>query len=188
MADNVDITEGAGKTIRADEVGGALYQVIKIAIGPDGSASDLDWGQQAMGSSLPVVIASDQSAVPVSGTVTATVSGTMATEAPAQTITRITGTKAGAADNELVATPGAGQRIVVAFWSVQLEATVATVILMKSGATNVYRFRAGNQGDMFGLDYFPGREWNLAANEALNMNLDAANSVGYNVGYWTEAV
>ena len=179
MADNVDITEGAGKTIRADEVGGALYQVIKIAIGPDGSASDLDLGQQVMGSSLPVVIASDQSAVPVSGTV--------ATEAPTQAITRITGTKAGAGDNELIATPGAGQRIVVAFWSVQLEATVATVILMKSGATNVYRFRAGNQGDTFGLDYFPGREWNLAENEALNANLDAANSVGYNVGYWTEA-
>ena len=180
MADNVDITEGAGKTIRADEVGGVLYQVIKIALGPDGSASDLDIGQTNMASSLPVVFASDQSAVPVSGTV--------ATEAPTQTITRITGTKAGAADNELVATPGAGQRIVVAFWSVQLEATVATVILMKSGATNVYRFRAGNQGDMFGMDYFPGREWNLAANEALNVNLDAANSVGYNVGYWTEAV
>ena len=179
MADNIAVTEGSGKTVKTEDIGGAQYQVIKVALGPDGSASDLDVGQTNMASSLPVVIASDQSAVPVSGTV--------ATEAPTQTITRITGTKAGAADNELVATPGAGQRIVVAFWSVQLEATVATVILMKSGATNVYRFRAGNQGDTFGLDYFPGREWNLAENEALNVNLDAANSVGYNVGYWTEA-
>jgi len=188
MADNIAVTEGSGKTVKTEDIGGAQYQVIKVALGPDGSASDLDVGQTNMASSLPVVIASDQSAVPVSGTVTATVSGTVATEAPTQAITRAAGTKAGAGDNELVATPGAGQRIVVAFWSVQLEATVATVILMKSGATNVYRFRAGNQGDMFGLDYFPGREWNLAANEALNMNLDAANSVGYNVGYWTEAV
>ena len=174
MADNVDITEGSGKTIRADEVGGALYQMIKIAIGPDGSASDLDFGQETMGSSFPVVIASDQSAVP--------------TEAPAQTITRITGTKAGNGDNELIAAPGASTRIVVSFWSAQLEAAVATTIIMKDGATNRYRFFAQNQGDLFGLDFHPGREWELAENAALNMNLDGANSVGYNVGYWTEAV
>jgi len=185
MADNIAVTEGAGKTIRADEVGGALYQVIKIAIGPDGSASDLDWGQQAMGSSLPVVIASDQSAVPVSGSLT--VSGTIPTEAPAQTVTRAAGTKAGAGDNELVATPGAGQRIVVAFWTAQNESAVATTVIMKSGATNVFRFLAQNQGDVYGVDFFPGREWNLAENEALNMNLSGANSHGYNVGYWTEA-
>ena len=185
MADNIAVTEGAGKTIRADEVGGALYQMIKLAIGPSGSASDLDWGQQVMGGSLPVVIASDQSAVPVSGSLT--VSGTIPTEAPAQTVTRVAGTKAGAGDNELVATPGAGQRIVVAFWTVQNESAVATVALMKSGATNVYRYLGQNQGDMFGLDYFPGREWNLAENEALNLNLSGANSHSYNVGYWTEA-
>jgi len=175
MADNVDITEGAGKTIRADEVGGALYQVVKIALGAEGSASDLDRGQQVMGASLPVVIASDQSAISTT------------TEAPAQVVTRAAGTKAGAGDNELVATPGAGQRIVVAFWTVQNESAVATVALMKSGATNVYRYLGQNQGDMFGLDYFPGREWNLAENEALNLNLSGANSHGYNVGYWTEA-
>ena len=173
MADNVDITEGSGKTIRADEVGGALYQVVKIALGAEGSASDLDRGQQVMSASLPVAIASDQSVVP--------------TEAPAQTITRITGTKAGSGDNELVATPGAGQRIVVSFWNVQNESAVATTLIMKSGATNKFRFLAQNQGDMFGADFFPGREWNLAENEALNLNLSGANSCGYNVGYWTEA-
>jgi hypothetical protein len=41
MADNVDVTPGTGKTIAADDVGGVLYQRVKIASGPDGSATDL---------------------------------------------------------------------------------------------------------------------------------------------------
>ena len=185
MADNIAVTEGSGKTVKTEDIGGAQYQVIKVALGPDGSASDLDVGQTNMASSLPVVIASDQSAVPVSGSLT--VLGTIPTEAPAQAVTRAAGTKAGAGDNELVATPGAGQRIVVAFWTAQNESAVATTVIMKSGATNVFRFLAQNQGDVYGVDFFPGREWNLAENEALNMNLSGANSHGYNVGYWTEA-
>lgn len=40
MADNIDVTPGTGKTVAADDVGGALYQRIKKAIGPDGSAAD----------------------------------------------------------------------------------------------------------------------------------------------------
>ena len=175
MADNIAVTEGSGKTVKTEDIGGAQYQVIKVALGPDGSASDLDVGQTNMASSIPVVIASDQSAISTT------------TEAPAQAVTRAAGTKAGAGDNELVATPGAGQRIVVAFWTAQNESAVATTVIMKSGATNVFRFLAQNQGDVYGVDFFPGREWNLAENEALNMNLSGANSHGYNVGYWTEA-
>jgi hypothetical protein len=40
MADNVNITPGSGATVAADDVGGALYQRIKVAHGPDGSATD----------------------------------------------------------------------------------------------------------------------------------------------------
>lgn len=39
MTDNVNITEGAGKVIATDDVSGVQYQVIKIAIGSDGSAA-----------------------------------------------------------------------------------------------------------------------------------------------------
>ena len=64
MADNVTITEGAGTTIAADEVGGEKYQEVKVALGADGAVDGLlDAGQQAMVNSLPVVLASDQSAV-----------------------------------------------------------------------------------------------------------------------------
>lgn len=40
MADNVNITPGAGATVAADDVGGALYQRVKVVHGADGSATD----------------------------------------------------------------------------------------------------------------------------------------------------
>jgi hypothetical protein len=67
MADNVIITPGTGATIRADEIAGNIkIQVMKIALGADGVEDLLlDSGQQAMAGSLPVVLPSDQSAIPV---------------------------------------------------------------------------------------------------------------------------
>lgn len=73
MADNIEITPGSGATVRTDEVGATQIQVVKIALGADGAEDNLvDSGQQAMAASVPVVIASNQSAVPVSGPLTDT--------------------------------------------------------------------------------------------------------------------
>lgn len=63
MADNVGITAGSGTAIAADDIGSVFYQRVKLAVGADGEAADLDYGQAAMAASLPVVIASDQSVV-----------------------------------------------------------------------------------------------------------------------------
>lgn len=41
MADNVDVSEGSGKTVAADDVGGVMYQRVKIAVGGDGEATDI---------------------------------------------------------------------------------------------------------------------------------------------------
>lgn len=41
MPDNVGYTPGAGATIAADDVGGALYQRIKVTHGADGVAVDV---------------------------------------------------------------------------------------------------------------------------------------------------
>ena len=60
MADNIAITQGVGTTVAADDVGGVLYQRIKVGIGADGSAADLAFGQGAASASLPVVLASDK--------------------------------------------------------------------------------------------------------------------------------
>jgi hypothetical protein len=59
MADNIAVTPGAGATVAADDVGGILYQRVKIALGADGAASDLAPGQGTKSASVPVTIASD---------------------------------------------------------------------------------------------------------------------------------
>lgn len=64
MADNVTLP-GTGAVVAADEVGGAVYQRVKLALGADGAAADLAPGQALMAASVPVVIASNQSAVAV---------------------------------------------------------------------------------------------------------------------------
>ena len=66
MADNVAITAGSGTTVATDDVGGAHYQKMKLDAGGDGVAVPVVAGQQTMAASLPVVVASNQSAVPVS--------------------------------------------------------------------------------------------------------------------------
>jgi hypothetical protein len=40
MADNVGYTPGSGATVAADEIGGVLFQRVKVAHGADGSAVD----------------------------------------------------------------------------------------------------------------------------------------------------
>jgi len=52
MPDNVGYTPGTGATIAADDVGGTLYQRVKIAVGADGEAYDA-----SAATPLPVAIA-----------------------------------------------------------------------------------------------------------------------------------
>lgn len=40
MADNMQVTPGSGATVAADEIGGALYQRVKLTWGVDGAAVD----------------------------------------------------------------------------------------------------------------------------------------------------
>jgi len=79
MADNVGYTAGTGTTIAADDVGGVLYQRIKLVHGEDGSATDASSAAPlpvSITGSIPVTIASAieitndaGNAIPVSGTV-----------------------------------------------------------------------------------------------------------------------
>lgn len=68
MADNVLIDPGATPSVPVgtDDVGGFHYQRIKIDGGGDGLSVPIVAGQQLAAASIPVVVASDQSAVPVS--------------------------------------------------------------------------------------------------------------------------
>lgn len=66
MADDIDVTPGVGKTVRTEDIAGKQYPVTKIVLGASGAADmDVDSGQQTSANSVPVVLASDQSTVPV---------------------------------------------------------------------------------------------------------------------------
>src|SRR5262245_41129446 len=88
MANNVQIPTSVGLTTTIetiDEGSGVERQVIALgSIGKAGSETQLTGGQKTSANSIPVVVASDQSAVPVSGTfwqVTQPVSGTVTANA-----------------------------------------------------------------------------------------------------------
>jgi len=81
MADNVAITAGAGTTIATDDVSSVQYQVVKIGLGADGAIDTLvDSGQQTMANSVPVALASNQSALPITDN-----SGSLTVDAPTGT-------------------------------------------------------------------------------------------------------
>jgi hypothetical protein len=64
--ESVGITPGSGKNIAVDTVTSQEYQCIKIALGAEDAMDCLiDSGQQTMANSLPIAIASNQSALPI---------------------------------------------------------------------------------------------------------------------------
>jgi hypothetical protein len=103
-----------------------------------------------------------------------------------QPLLSVSGTKNGNGDNELIAAPAAGNRIVIVRYSIQNESTTATTLILKDGATAFSRVLAQNQGDGLTVHYPVGREKRLTAATALNMNLSGANSCGYSVDYFIE--
>lgn len=119
-------------------------------------------------------------------TVNNTASNPVLVEPAAKTLLWVTGTKAASGDNELIAAPAAGVRIVVTSVLLQNESATATTMLLKDGATAKMRCLGQNQGDGLLMTFPPGREWKLTAATALNLNLSGANSCGYSVQYYTE--
>jgi hypothetical protein len=61
MADNVAITQGAGTIIATDDIAGIHHQIVKVSLGPEGSATPLDFGVKANAQSLSVTPSSDHS-------------------------------------------------------------------------------------------------------------------------------
>lgn len=97
MADNVEWTSGSGTTLATDEIGGVHYPRSKISIGANGSATDLAFGQGLSNASIPVVIASDQSAIDVNATVEVTVTDVTVTSSALPTGAATEATLAGVA-------------------------------------------------------------------------------------------
>ena len=97
-----------------------------------------------------------------------------------------TGTAATSGDNDLIAAPGLGNRIVIVSFCIQNESTTATTMILKDGATAFRRVLGQYQGDGVAVTYGPGREKRLAESAKLVLNLSGANSCGYSVDYFIE--
>lgn len=99
------------------------------------------------------------------------------------------GTAAVNGNNTLILAPGAGRRLVVTAFCIQNASAVATTAILRSASTaNGWRVLGQNQGDGLAMSFGNGREWRLNANEALVLNLSAAQTHNYSVSYFQEYV
>lgn len=101
--------------------------------------------------------------------------------------TYLSGTKASSGNNEVVAAPGAGYRLVVKELVIQNESSTETTVILKSASTSIWRGKLAANASL-ALSFATGEEWRLGTNEALNLDLSGANSHGYSGRYYTEAV
>jgi hypothetical protein len=76
MADNIGYTPGSGATIAADEIGGVLYQRMKIGIGADGAATDISTANPMPITAPNALSVSAANAIPISTSQTLGVSAT----------------------------------------------------------------------------------------------------------------
>jgi hypothetical protein len=107
---------------------------------------------------------------------------------PNVTQTKLTGTTATSGDNTLIAAPGSGKQIVISQLILQNESATATTLVVKAGATAILRVLCQNQGDGLSQVYPPERCLAIGDNTALVLNLSGANSCGYTVLYYVDAV
>lgn len=130
MADNVSVTPGTGATIRTDEVGGVQYQVIKLAFGASGSATDVE---SSVG--LPVAVIGD---------ITLDGIADLATEASLQTIIgHIDGIETSLSSID-TKTPALGQALAAASVPVVLTAAQLTTLTPPAAITNYAAETGGN--------------------------------------------
>lgn len=201
MADNVSITAGSGTNVATDDIGGVHYQRVKVALGADGSATDAATGsgtassstlrvvlasdspgvttagQAVMSASLPVVIASNQSAVAVAhDTAAISSNGTALTPKFAA----------------IAASSSGNNTLVAAVTSKKVR--VLALNLISNGTVNV-KVQSGASGtDLTGLWYLvanaglvlpfnPVGWFETGSNTLLNLNLSAAIAVGGSLVY-----
>lgn len=105
-----------------------------------------------------------------------------------KTLLFATGTAASSGDNTIIAAPGSNVQIKIVALQIQNESSTATTMILKFGSTAKWRCLGQSQGDGVALPIPAGRAWPVGNNAALVLNLSGANSCGYSVCYYTEAV
>lgn len=203
MSDNFTFKDASNntKTAAADDVSSVLYTKVKVALGADG-AEDLvvDSGQQTMANSVPVVIASNQSTLPVQAAASTNNIGdvdVLTQPARAATTDTITaklatdtiqnGTTALTPKFAIIDHATSGDNTILAAVTSK-KIRVISLFLIAAGAVNV-RFESGTGGTAltgqmnlsanggFVLPFNPVGWFETASNTLLNMELSGATSV-----------
>jgi len=103
------------------------------------------------------------------------------------TETQVHGTAALNGDNTVIASPGAGSKLVITAFVIQNEAiNPVTMQLIDGAGGQGWRCFAQNQGDGLAMSLPFGHPWRLTANTALVLNLSAAQTCNYSIHYYTE--
>jgi hypothetical protein len=91
-------------------------------------------------------------------------------------------------DNTVIASPGAGFRLVISEYKIQNNSTTSTVVLIKKGATIIDRLKCPDEGDgvIQSFDYW--KELELPVNTAFIVNLSNAVEFFVSGRYRVEAV
>lgn len=187
------INPGTTTSIRTDTVGTDEVQVVKIGLGAAGAEDCLvDSGQQVMANSLPVAIASNQSAVPVSlATAPALVTGTATIGAtkdagPNQTLTRLFTYSADISTaRDITAAPTAGQKIVAVDVLISVDtAGYVTVQMESSGNVLAGLFMPANGAAQVTLR---GMLVGDVADKKLQMKSSVASKGACTCNYYSEA-
>lgn len=192
MADNVTLP-GTGSSVAADDIGGALYQRVKLTLGADGAAEDLAPGQATMANSVPVAIASNQSDVPVTLDGEAVVLGAgsaaigSATDGgPSWTSVYTFTTSADATGGaDITAAPTGGQKIVITDLVVSTDTAMSISFLEETSGTEVLRLYLPASGT---VQVTPRSKMKLAtADKKLRIDASTAGNVAVTAFYHSEA-
>lgn len=173
MADNVTLP-GTGGIIASDEVGGAQYQRVKLALGADGAAADLAPGQGFMAASVPVAIASNQSAIPTND------------NGPAWTPAYLHTASADATGGaDLTADPTTGQKIVIDDIIVSVDTAMWVLFEEETSGTDIIKlYMSANSTAQITPR---GRIKLPAADRKLRLDTSAAGNIAVTVCYHSEA-
>ena len=106
--------------------------------------------------------------------------------APGGPLNYLSSTVSATGPTQLLAAPGAGQRIVVVAFVLQNESQTGTTIILRDGTSDRWRYLGQSQGDHLSMVFAPGSEWRLSANAALNIVLSGNNQCGYSIAYHVE--
>lgn len=86
-------------------------------------------------------------------------------------------------DNTLVAAPGAGKKYEITKLTIQLEAQTATLAILKCSSRDFQRIYMVEEGDGITEEYHPMNCPETGEDEAIVLNLDGANQVGWTLHY-----